>query len=171
MDNVALGHKFLLSEFGIRPTVGWLPDSFGHSAANADLYPKMGMSSLFFSRISYFDKNIRKATKNLETIWTPDCGTGKPSDLFTHIFSGHYGSPDGFQFDTIHPGYWPIYNDTKWDHIINLQNRTLEFVERMREQAEFYQSNHLMVPMGDDFTYSKAREYYRNIDLLIQNIN
>ena len=57
---MALGHKFLLENFGIRPTVGWLPDSFGHSAANADLYPKMGFNSLFFARIAYADKEKRK---------------------------------------------------------------------------------------------------------------
>ena len=53
---MALGHKFLLENFGIRPTVGWLPDSFGHSAAIADLYPKMGFNSLFFARIEKEDK-------------------------------------------------------------------------------------------------------------------
>ena len=91
----------MLREFGIRPTVGWLVDDFGHSAANADLYPKMGINSLFFSRIHFRDKTVRKYVKNLEMIWSPDCGTGQPSDLFTHIFSNHYSSPEGFQFDRL----------------------------------------------------------------------
>jgi alpha-mannosidase len=29
--NMHLGHKFLQDEFGVKPRIGWMLDSFGHS--------------------------------------------------------------------------------------------------------------------------------------------
>jgi len=30
IDQMTVGHKFLLDNFGIRPTIGWHIDPFGH---------------------------------------------------------------------------------------------------------------------------------------------
>ena len=62
----------MLENFGIRPTVGWLPESYGHSAAIADLYPKMGLNSLFCARIDHEDKAERIRLKSLEFLWSPE---------------------------------------------------------------------------------------------------
>ena len=38
IQNMVLGRKFLLEEFGVVPTIGWQLDPFGHTETNADLY-------------------------------------------------------------------------------------------------------------------------------------
>lgn len=49
--NMHIGHNFLWKEFGIRPRVGWMLDSFGHSEANAAIFHDFGFEALFFSRL------------------------------------------------------------------------------------------------------------------------
>jgi hypothetical protein len=57
-----VGHEFLKNEMSIDPPkVAWLVDSFGHSAATADLMQKMGFESLVFSRVSENEKIYRKS--------------------------------------------------------------------------------------------------------------
>lgn len=53
LNNMMKGHDFLLREFGIRPTIGWQIDPFGHSNANARLFAEMGFDALFFARIDH----------------------------------------------------------------------------------------------------------------------
>ena len=43
--NMQHGHAFLLAEFGVRPTIGWQIDTFGHSTANARLFAEMGFDA------------------------------------------------------------------------------------------------------------------------------
>ena len=62
MGNYMVGHEFLKNEMSIDPPkVAWLVDSFGHSAATADLMQKMGFESLVFSRVSENEKLHRKS--------------------------------------------------------------------------------------------------------------
>ena len=35
IDQMTLGHKFLLETFNVKPTVGWQIDPFGHSSTQA----------------------------------------------------------------------------------------------------------------------------------------
>jgi hypothetical protein len=53
IDQMTLGHIFLLREFNFTPSVGWSLDPFGHSRTNAYIASKMGFKSLFFSRIDH----------------------------------------------------------------------------------------------------------------------
>jgi hypothetical protein len=46
----------VLSEFGIKPKIGWQIDAFGHSSTNAMLFAEMGFDAWFFGRLDYQDK-------------------------------------------------------------------------------------------------------------------
>jgi alpha-mannosidase len=41
IDQIRIGHQFLLEEFGIIPKTAWYIDSFGHSAGNAHILAQM----------------------------------------------------------------------------------------------------------------------------------
>ena len=45
INNMIIGHNFLLKEFGVRPRTGWHIDAFGHSAANARLFADFGFEA------------------------------------------------------------------------------------------------------------------------------
>eukprot|EP00359_Climacostomum_virens_P001263 CAMPEP_0204897750 /NCGR_PEP_ID=MMETSP1397-20131031/896_1 /ASSEMBLY_ACC=CAM_ASM_000891 /TAXON_ID=49980 /ORGANISM="Climacostomum Climacostomum virens, Strain Stock W-24" /LENGTH=968 /DNA_ID=CAMNT_0052065525 /DNA_START=197 /DNA_END=3103 /DNA_ORIENTATION=+ len=166
IDNMAYGQAFLLKEFNYVPTVGWQIDPFGHSAANADLYAKMGLTSVFFARIDYQDFKKRLNEKALEMIWKPSTGTGGVSGVLAHTLYNHYSWPPGFCFDYVRCSDDPIADDPRLENY-NADTKADEFVEFLFEQAEYYRSNHIMVLMGEDFNYQDAYSNFKNIDKII----
>ena len=71
INNMLLGHEFLLKEFGVRPRVGWQVDPFGHSSANARLFSEMGFDGFFFGRVDYLERFVRMDEQSLEYLWRP----------------------------------------------------------------------------------------------------
>lgn len=55
IDNMLIGHEFLLNEFGVKPKIGWHLDAFGHSEGNARFFADMGFEAQFFARIDRDD--------------------------------------------------------------------------------------------------------------------
>jgi len=56
INNMYIGHNFLKREFGVIPKIGWMLDSFGHSAANAALFADFGFDAVFFARVNFDDR-------------------------------------------------------------------------------------------------------------------
>ena len=72
INNMMLGHQFLLEEFGVKPRIGWSIDPFGHSNTNVRLFAEMGFDAWFFARIDYQDKKQREKEKTMEFVWRPN---------------------------------------------------------------------------------------------------
>jgi alpha-mannosidase len=51
INNMYFGHQWLKKEFGVVPKVGWMVDSFGHSASNAALFADFGFDAMFIGRM------------------------------------------------------------------------------------------------------------------------
>ena len=56
IDNMMIGHDFILKEFGVKPNIGWQIDPFGHSNTNARLFAEMGFDAVFYGRIDYIER-------------------------------------------------------------------------------------------------------------------
>jgi len=65
MNNMMLGHDFLLKEFNYKPTIGWHIDPFGHSNANPRLFAEMGFDSWLFGRLDWEDEDERLVDKTM----------------------------------------------------------------------------------------------------------
>lgn len=102
INNMQVGHEFVMKEFGIRPRVGWQIDPFGHSNANARLFAEMGFDAFFFAREDYQEKEVRLANRSMEWIWRPSWDSiGESAQILAHQLFHHYSAPDGFDFDTL----------------------------------------------------------------------
>jgi alpha-mannosidase len=102
INNMMIGHDFVLREFGVKPRIGWQLDPFGHSNVNTRLFAEMGFDALFFARLDYKDKERRITDKELEWVWRPNLDSlGKQTQLFTHTLYNHYNSPVGFDWDVL----------------------------------------------------------------------
>lgn len=97
IDNMMIGHDFVLNEFGVKPRIGWQIDPFGHSNTNTRLFAEMGFDGLFFARLDHDDKNRRVNNREMEFIWQPNSKSlGDDVNIFTHVLWNHYSAPGGF---------------------------------------------------------------------------
>ncbi len=71
INNMMIGHEFLNKEFGIKPTIGWDIDTFGHTDTNTRLYAEMGFEAMFFSRLDHSDKFEKYFNHGLNFLWRP----------------------------------------------------------------------------------------------------
>lgn len=100
IDNMMVGHDFLLKEFGVKPRIGWQVDTFGHSNTNPRLFAEMGFDAWFFARLDFQDKAKRMAEKSMQFLWRPSFNSlGKSAEILTHAMPDHYCWPSGFEVD------------------------------------------------------------------------
>lgn len=173
MNNMMIGHEFLEREFGdyARPRIGWHIDPFGHSNANPRLFAEMGLEAWFFARIDFEDKAERMANQSMQWLWRPFSESlGDAVQIFTHCMPDHYHQPSYLRYD-----------ERNWDSdpVIVDQNSTSfnadEKVESLRQylldDATHYRGNRLMMPWGDDFTFSNAHLTFDNLEKTISYFN
>ena len=53
INNMRIGHEFLMREVGVKPRIGWHIDPFGHANANARLFAEMGFDAIIFARSDF----------------------------------------------------------------------------------------------------------------------
>jgi len=169
IDQMSLGHQFLLSEFGVIPDIAWHIDPFGHASAQAALNAQMGFKAFFFSRIDYQDKDLRLNNSAMEMIWIPNTSQGIENAIFTHDFYFHYSAPRGFSFD-IRNIDDPIMDDPHLQ-MYNVDSKSDTFVAWFREMAQYYRTTELIHTFGDDFNYQAAHINFKNADKLLNYIS
>jgi len=65
------GQQFLSSEFGVRPSIGWIKGSIDHSEGHARLLADLGIHTLILSKMSQAEMDRRSADHSLDFIWRP----------------------------------------------------------------------------------------------------
>jgi len=168
IDQMTLGHQFLLQTFNVTPTVGWHIDPFGHASAQAALFAQMGFKAFYFSRIDYQDKTQRLAQKAMEMVWIPETSQGIENAMFTHVNYQHYSNPTGFNFDIVGTDN-PIQDDIELEGY-DVPQRADAFVAYFRQMQTQYQSPDLFHTAGGDFEYMAAHMNFKNYDKLFKYI-
>jgi lysosomal alpha-mannosidase len=170
IEQMALGHEFLLDTFGVVPRIGWHIDPFGHSKTQAALFAHMGFDAFFFARIDYQDYLARNSTARLETVWRASASeqAGGQSDIFTHmLYDTTYCYAPGFAFEWQDP---PIQADPTLEGV-NVDERARDFVAQMRHRRKAYRTSDVLTTFGCDFQFENANVNFKNMDLLMDYIN
>lgn len=163
IDQMTLGHQFLLESLNIIPQIGWHIDPFGHANAQAALFAQMGFNAFYVARIDHQDKAKRLNEKSMEMIWIPETSQGVENAIFTHVNFHHYSNPSKFCFDIL------CHDPTIDDY--NVESRSQEFVNWFRKMQQHYTTNELFHTAGEDFHYMKPDLNYKNFDTLFEYIN
>ncbi|CAB3374915.1 Hypothetical predicted protein [Cloeon dipterum] len=153
-----------------KPKIGWQIDPFGHARETASILAQMGFDGLFFARLDHQDRARRIRDKEMEFVWRASESLGNASSIFTQAFYKHYSAPSGYCFDLVHCNDQPI-NENPNSGDYNVPNRVNSFIEFVNSQKDTYQTEHMLVTMGDDFTYQQAASWFDNIDRLIKHVN
>ncbi|KAG5895850.1 hypothetical protein JTB14_038276 [Gonioctena quinquepunctata] len=171
IDQMTWGLRKLNDSFGEcgRPKMGWQIDPFGHSREMASIFAQLGFDGLLLGRIDYQDKNLRMATKTAEMVWRASQNLGEKSDIFTGVMFNTYSPPSGFCFD-IFCSDEPIIDDRK-SADYNVDSRVDALIQYLDHQSRFYATNNIILTMGEDFTYSDAETWFKNLDKLIRYAN
>lgn len=170
INNMMIGHDWVLETFGVKPRIGWQIDPFGHSNTNARLFAEMGFDAWFFARIDYQDKNKRMNDKELEWVWRPNSDSlGDDVQIFTHTLYRHYSSPQYMNFDVLD-------NDAPWinnahSEDFNAPDEAAKLIAQIEERAQHYLTDDILMLFGDDFRYMNAFQNYQNMDAMIEYMN
>jgi len=169
INNMMIGHDFIVKEFGVKPRIGWQIDPFGHSNTNTRIFAEMGFDALFFARIDYQDRNKRNNDKELEWVWMPS-EMGPETNLLTHVLYNHYSSPNGMPFDVLDPGMTNIVDDPESSEF-NVDKFSEDLINQLIERSEHYLTDEILTLFGDDFRYMNALQNYNSMDKLIKYVN
>ncbi|KAJ1529787.1 hypothetical protein ONE63_006533 [Megalurothrips usitatus] len=171
------GHLWLLKNLGVTPRSSWSIDPFGLSPSMAFLVQRSGLQNLLIQRVHYSVKKTLAKSRHLEFRWRQPWDTAGTLDLFTHMMPfysydvPHTCGPDPkvccqFDFKRL-PGYglscpWkvPPRVITKG----NVAERSELLLDQYRKKAQLYQTNVLLVPLGDDFRYDHSSEWDSQFD-------
>ncbi len=102
-------------------------------------------------------------------IWKGSDSLGKSSWIFTGALYNCYSPPKGFCFDA-YCSDDPIMDDPRL-HDYNVDQKVAAFTKAAEEQAEGYNTNHIIMTMGEDFNYVQAGTWFKNLDKLIYYVN
>eukprot|EP00999_Lentomonas_sp_LEN2_P002732 NODE_604_length_1334_cov_3.290804_g565_i0.p1 GENE.NODE_604_length_1334_cov_3.290804_g565_i0~~NODE_604_length_1334_cov_3.290804_g565_i0.p1 ORF type:complete len:402 (+),score=70.58 NODE_604_length_1334_cov_3.290804_g565_i0:62-1207(+) len=161
-NQMAEGHRWIEEVFGAEylPRYGWHIDPFGLSAYYPTLYAKHGFHAHVINRIHYQQKEDFKADRHLEFVWRGSKSLGAETEMFTHILDSHYSFPECYNFERCPPITQA-----------NLPSKAADLVVELNKRSEWFRTNHLLVPAGDDFRWVDARVQFENWDKLIEYIN
>lgn len=169
MNNMMIGHEFLLKEFDYKPTIGWHIDPFGHSNANPRLFADMGFDTFIFGRLDYEDRDQRLADKNMQFVWKPFSESlGDSAEIFTHILQDMYWFPPDMGYDErdFPNNSQPIIDDETLE-TFNADLKAERMLSYAMHMSTHYRSNNLFMPWGEDFAYGNAFTDFSNGDALI----
>ena len=179
IDQTTLGHRYLLQQFNVTPTIGWQVDPFGHSLTQAALLGyDVGFDAVVLGRIDYQDKAVRTAESRMEFVWR---GSPSATDPRNQIFAqatptGGYNAPRGLCFDATCNDP-PVQDDPALTDY-NVPSRVDDFVAAAWEQsnhtncaADAAATCNLMWLMGEDFQFELAEENFQSLDRIIQYVN
>ena len=158
MDQIRIGHQFLLEEFGITPKTGWYIDSFGHSAGNAFINAQMNFENLVLGRMHKDYLELMKDRKMTEFYWEP-FGSSSNKKILTHVLPIHYG------YDLFMQNLG-AYND---EFIGNIRMILDDLISHFELILKGIKHKNIMFLYGDDFRF-KDEQLFLNIDSLIKSI-
>lgn len=169
------GHQWLLRNLNITANYSWCIDPFGVSSTMPYILNRMKFSSLVIQRTHYSIKKYLAKQKQLEfrwrQHWDTECNSDK-NELFTHMMPfynydiPHTCGPDPSvccQFDFKRFSIFGLICPWRSFPVpitsSNVKQRALMLLDQYKKKAELYKTNVLLVPLGDDFRYTSAREW------------
>lgn len=145
VNQMTQGLRFLNSTLGVRPKVEWHIDPFGHSISMPGLYSLLKYKAVVLNRVPDPIKQEMKRDKGLEFYWKHPHTN---NTLFAHVLDSHYSTPILLGF--------------------TVESRAKYFIRDVAlKRLEWYKTEHLLVPFGNDFAFQDAESDFKEMDEII----
>jgi len=186
IDQLVEGHQWLLNTLGVKPKSSWSVDPFGHGSAFPYVLKASGVDGMVIMRIHYAWKEWFAKEQSGDfmwrQVWDP---AGKDTGILCHNFPYDIYSIKGscgpqsqtclqYNFALVPGQYTEYVGRTIPITKANIQERSENILEQWGKTGSLYPHNVVLVPLGDDFTYSSEGEWdqqYTNYNQIIEYIN
>ena len=153
--NYEEGMRFLTEEFGIRPTILWQLDPFGHSSATPEILKSIGINQIVLNRMSDAYKNNLIKNQDLSFIWTGD----GDEEIKATVLHSHYGPDINLYFDR----RW--YANNPCPNPLNERWVNLLISESISKGLKVHgKTGYVLQLLGNDFFYSNAQYSFEYLD-------
>ena len=142
------GLLFLNTTLGVRPTIGWHIDPFGHSSLTPELYSLLEYDAFVLNRIPDPIKQQMKRDQGLEFHWHNPLFN---RTVFGHVLDSHYSTPLILGLTT--------------------EEKARSFVDTCRKRLQWYKTDNLLIPFGNDFHFQDAPSDFKEMDKVLQYIS
>ncbi|XP_070845355.1 alpha-mannosidase 2 [Chaetodon trifascialis] len=172
LDQLIEGHQWIQRHLGVKPSSGWAVDPFGHSPSMTYLLKGAGLQDMVIQRVHYAVKKHFAQQQTLEFLWRQSWDSSPRSDITCHMMPFYsYDVPHTcgphpavccqFDFHRLPGGRvfcpWRIPPQPITEQ--NVQERALLLLDQYRQKSRLFRSPVLLVPLGDDFRFTEAREW------------
>lgn len=181
VDQLIEGHQWLQEHLEITPRSAWVNDPFGYSSTFPYLWKSAGMENMMFLRVNQPLKAKLMEMKGLEFFWRPYWTVSNSSDMlaslmpYTNYWVDDVCGPNPkicSKFNYLHLG------EKKRNAIAvtdaNVAELATELYQQFRITGDLYKYNTMYLGLGEDFSYTKAKEWdnmYRNYEKLLTYMN
>ena len=192
IDQLFEGHEWTMDNINpsFLPKTSWCIDPFGTSPTMAFLLNRAGIPNLAMQRVHYEVKKYLASRKQLEFPWRQAWAVGtqdSSTDTFTHLFPfysydiPHTCGPDPkiccqFYFKRMPPHNlqcpWGVSARPIDD--ANVAERANTLLDQYKKHSTVYNTNKLLIILGDDFRYDNAAEthaQFENYEKLFSYVN
>ena len=160
IDQIRIGHQFLLEEFGIIPKTAWYIDSFGHSAGNGHILTQLKFKYLVLGRMHIDFLELMKNETKIEFYWKPFGNQNSNKKILTHVLPLHYGFTQ----------YMDFLGKNNELFRASLKHNIYSFINNIKEAMRGLRHNNIMFLYGDDFHF-QDNKLFANIDSLINSFD
>jgi lysosomal alpha-mannosidase len=147
LNQMTEGLEFLNSTLGVRPTVGWHIDPFGHSSFTPQLYSLLKYEAFVLNRIPDHIKQQMKSDRGLEFWWHNPLFS---QTIFGHVLDSHYATP-------------LILG-------ITVEERAKSLIDTCKKRLQWFKTGNLLLPFGNDFHFQNAPSDFKGMDDILHYI-
>jgi lysosomal alpha-mannosidase len=147
LNQMTEGLLFLNTTLGVRPTVGWHIDPFGHSSFTPELYSLLTYDVFVLNRIPDPIKQRMKRDRDLEFHWR---NRHTNRTVFAHVLDSHYATPVILGF--------------------TVEEKAKSFADICRKRLQWFKTDNLLLPFGNDFHFQNAPSDFKYMDEILQYI-
>uniref|UniRef100_A0AC34Q5P7 Alpha-mannosidase n=1 Tax=Panagrolaimus sp. JU765 TaxID=591449 RepID=A0AC34Q5P7_9BILA len=169
IDNMVEGHYFVKQTFGRLPKTSWSVDPFGHGMMVPYLLAESGITSMVIGRLNAHLKAELREKQMLMFYWAQiwDKSGRMATPLVDALPKTYYTTSDACgpdsnvccQFD-LGPSA-RSYCSKRASNIdnSNIDDFATQLAGQYRKVSDYYPTNVILVPVGDDFFYSKDADW------------